>query len=101
MIFECAVTPESQERLLSDDEEKYFNVDTKIMVWVGLTVKLNANQDSGDIWLRWGRCRMIGWHLRVEEKTGVIIYIFADSRSKSFNWRSYYFIGSVCITVPG
>ena len=69
MVFECAVTHESRERLLSDAEEKHFHINTSIMVWVGLKVRLNANQNSGDFWLGWGRRRAIGWGLRVEEQT--------------------------------
>jgi hypothetical protein len=39
------------------------------MVWIGLKVKLNANHDSGDFWLGWGRRRAIGSGLRLEEQT--------------------------------
>ena len=68
MVFECAVSHESKECLLSDAEEKHFNV-TGIVVWIGLKVKLNANQDSGDFWLGWGRRREIGWGLKLDEQT--------------------------------
>lgn len=69
MVFECAITHESRERLLSDAEEKHFNINTSIMVWIGLKVRLNANKDSGDFWLGWGRRRAIGWGLRLVEQT--------------------------------
>ena len=69
MVFECAVTHESGERLFSEAEQKHFNVNTNITVWIGLKVKLNANQSSGDFWLGWGRRRAIGWGLRLEEQT--------------------------------
>ena len=79
MVFECAVTYESSERLLPDAEEKYFNINTNIMLWIGLKVMLNANQDSGEFWLGWGRRRAIGWGLRLEEQpedaNGVVTFL--------------------------
>jgi hypothetical protein len=39
------------------------------MVWIGLKVKLNGNRDSGEFWLGWGRRRLVGWGLRMEEQT--------------------------------
>jgi hypothetical protein len=51
-------------------EEKQFHINTSIMVWVGLKVKLNATQNSGSFSLGWGRrTRAIGWGLRLEEQT--------------------------------
>jgi hypothetical protein len=68
-VFECAVTHQSRERLLADAEEKHFHVNTSIMVWIGLKVKLNATQNGGGFWLGWGRRRVIGCGLRLEEQT--------------------------------
>lgn len=68
MVFEYAVTHESRERLLSDAKEKHF-INTSIMVWIGLKVKLNEKQDSGDFWLRWRRRRAIGSGLRLKQQT--------------------------------
>src|ERR1700738_811593 len=68
-VFECAVTHESRERLLADAEEKHFHVNTSIMVWFGLKVKVNATQNCGGFCLGWGMRGAIGWRLRLEEQT--------------------------------
>jgi|SRR5579859_3239043 len=68
-VFECAVTNESRDRLLSDADEKHFSINTSIMVWIGLKVKLNADRNSGTFWLGWGRRRAIGWGLRLMEQS--------------------------------
>lgn len=60
-MFQCALTHEFSERFLSDAEEKHFNINTSIMVWIGLKVKSNLNQNSGNFWL--------GRGLRLEEQT--------------------------------
>lgn len=69
LVFECAITHKSRERLLTDADEKHFHINTSIALWIGLKIKLNADQTAGSFWMGWGKRRTIGWGLRLVEQS--------------------------------
>ena len=78
LVFEMAVTNENRERLVSDAADKYFSVHTSVQCWMGLKIDINGRE----FWAAWGRRRLAGYGLRLEEQTedvnGEAIFITVD-----------------------
>ena len=64
-VFEVAVSNEDQERLLTDGNDKYFNENTSVQVWLGIELDLVNNI----FWAGWGRRNLNGVGLRLMQQT--------------------------------
>lgn len=65
LVYEVAVANEERERLLDDAANKMFSVHTSIACWIGLKIDLGNNV----FWMGWGRRRLTGSGMRLEEQT--------------------------------
>jgi hypothetical protein len=68
VVFECAVTHENMERLLNDAHEKHFHINSSVAVWIGLKIRLRAN-NGHDFWMGWGDRGRLGYGLDLREQT--------------------------------
>lgn len=74
-VFEIAFTNESQNHLSTDANDKYFNADTSVQVWLGLKIDRTNNL----FWAGWGRRNANGTGLwlieQTEDNRGVATYL--------------------------
>jgi len=65
LVFEVVVSNEDRERLLDDADKKTFSIHTSISCWIGLKIELQSNK----FWMGWGRRRLAGYGMKLEEQT--------------------------------
>jgi len=54
---------------LEDADEKHFHVNTSIAIWLGLKILLSQTQGGETFWIGWGRRKVIGYGLKLEEQS--------------------------------
>lgn len=68
LVVEVGVNNEDRARLLADACRKYFTDKTSVNIWVGL--KIDMTVVGGEVfWIGWGRRKLGGTGLRLEEQT--------------------------------
>ena len=66
-VFEIAYANEDRERLLRDADEKHLSPNTSVNVWLG--IKVQTSTTGITFWAGWGRRKLVGNGLHLEEQT--------------------------------